>query len=72
MLALDSNHSEVVASIWGRMAEDIENRSMDYINRYLSSSIQVGSVLFDRKRQIRWAGFQGLNQLNSLDLMLKS
>ncbi len=72
MLALDSNHSQVVASIWGRMAKDIESKSMDYINRYLSSSIEIGSVLFDRKRKIRWAGFQGLKQLNSLGLILKS
>ncbi len=72
MLELDSNHSQLVASIWGRMAEDIENKSIDYVNRYLSSSIEIGSVLFDRNRQIRWAGFKGLNQLNSLGLMLKS
>ncbi len=71
MLALDSNHSQVLLSVWGRMADDIENKSMDYINRYMSSSIEIGSVLFDRKRQVRWAGFKGLNQLNSLGLMLK-
>ncbi len=71
MLALDSNHPKVVASIWGRMANDIENKSREYIYRYCSSSIEIGAVLFDRKRQIRWAGLNGLNQLTSLGLILK-
>ena len=71
LLALDSNHPEDVALIWGRMAKEIEIRSLSYVNRYLSSSMVIGSVLFDRKRQIRWAGFQGLKQINSLGLSLK-
>jgi len=62
---------EAVALIWGRMAKEIEIKSQSYVNRYLSSSMEIGSVLFDRKRQIRWAGFQGLKQINSLGLILK-
>ena len=71
LLALESNSPEDVALIWGRMAKEIEIKSLSYVNRYLSSSIEIGSVLFDRKRQIRWAGFQGLKQINSLGLILK-
>ena len=51
--------------------DEIELKSRSYVNRYLSSKIEIGSVLFDRKRQIRWAGFQGLKQINSLGLILK-
>jgi len=72
LLALESTNPEVVALIWGRMAKEIEIKSQDYVNRYLSSSMEIGSVLFDRKRQIRWAGFKGLKQINSLGLILKS
>ena len=54
------------------MAKEIEIKSLSYVNRYLSSSMEIGSVLFDRKRQIRWAGFNGLKQINSLGLILKS
>ena len=53
------------------MAKEIEIKSHSYVNRYVSSSMEIGSVLFDRKRQIRWAGFQGLKQINSLGLFLK-
>ena len=72
LLALELNNPKEVALIWGRMAKEIELKSRSYVNRYLSSTMEIGSVLFDRKRQIRWAGFKGLEQINSLGLILKS
>ena len=72
LLALQANNPEAVALIWDRMAKEIEIKSLSYVNRYLSSSMEIGSVLFDRQRQIRWAGFKGLKQINSLGLILKS
>ncbi len=71
LLVLESKKKEDVALIWGRMAKEIEIQSLRYVNRYLSSSMEIGSVLFDRQRQIRWAGFKGLKQINSLGLILK-
>ena len=72
LLALEAQNFDDIALIWGRMANEIEIKSRGYVNRYLSSSIEIGSVLFDRKRQIRWAGLNGLKQINSLGLILKS
>ena len=73
LLALEeSNKPDDIALIWGRMAKEIEIKSLSYVNRYLSSSIEIGTVLFDRKRKIRWAGDKGLKQINSLGLILKS
>jgi cobalt-precorrin-5B (C1)-methyltransferase len=71
LLTLEASNPEAVSLIWGRMAKEIEIKSHSYVNRYLSSSMQIGSVLFDRKRQIRWAGFDGVKQINSLGLILK-
>ena len=71
LLSLEVSNPEAVSLIWSRMAKEIEIKSRSYVNRYLSSSIEIGSVLFDRKRQIRWAGFEGLKQLNSFGLILK-
>ena len=53
------------------MATEIEIKSQEYVNRYVSSSMEIGSVLFDRKRQIRWAGLDGVKQIKSLGLILK-
>ncbi len=71
LVALEASNSEAVVLIWERMAKEIEIKSQNYVNRYLSSSMEIGSVLFDRKRQIRWAGSKGLKQINSLGLILK-
>lgn len=58
LLALELDNPDDVALIWGRMAKEIEIKSQSYVNRYLSSSMKIGSVLFDRKRQIRWLVFR--------------
>ena len=71
LLTLEALNPEAVSLIWSRMAKEIELKSIKYVNRYLSSSMEIGSVLFDRKRQIRWAGFEGLKQIHSLGLILK-
>jgi len=72
LLALELKNPGDVALIWSRMANEIEIKSQRYINRYLSSSMEIGAVLFDRKRQIRWAGFQGSKQIKSFGVILKS
>jgi len=71
LLSLEARNPQSVPLIWGRMAKEIEIKSRNYINRYVSSSMEIGAVLFDRKRQIRWAGFDGVKQINSLGLILK-
>ena len=71
LLTLEQISPEAVSLIWERMAREIEIKSRSYVNRYLSSSMEIGSVLFDRQRQIRWAGFDGVKQINSLGLILK-
>ena len=71
LLTLEVSNPEAVSLIWSRMAKEIEIKSRSYVNRYLSSSMEIGSVLFDRKRQMRWAGLDGLKQINSLGLILK-
>ncbi len=72
LLTLEVSSPESVSLIWERMAKEIEIKSTGYVNRYLSSSMDIGSVLFDRKRQIRWAGIKGFKQIKSLGLNLKS
>ena len=70
LLTLEVGNPEAVALVWGRMAREIEIKSRSYVNRYVSSSMEIGSVLFDRKRRIRWAGLEGLKQINSVGLSL--
>ena len=64
-LKLKTEAPELASTLWNRVALEIEVKSLDYLNRYGSWSIQVGSALFDRKRCLRWAGPNGMKQLSS-------
>ena len=37
----------------------IEKRSFAYVNRYVKTDMEIASIIFDRKREIRWAGTNG-------------
>ena len=39
----------------------IEKRSFAYVNRYVKTDMEIASIIFDRKREIRWAGNYGNN-----------
>lgn len=41
-----------VAQVYGAVAERVDRRSHQYIQTHAEQSVQVGSVLFDRQRQI--------------------
>ena len=71
-LMLKGNDSILAYTLWRQIALEIENKSFNYINNYISSSCNIGSVLFDRQRKIRWAGSKGIKQLDSLGLSLQA
>ena len=41
------------------LSNAIEERSFAYVNRYVKTDMEIASIIFDRKRQIRWAGING-------------
>ncbi len=69
-LRLESRDPDVAKRLWNHMALAIEKRSADYVRRYGSWTIQVGVALFDRQRQLRWAGPFGQRQLSFWDINL--
>ncbi|WP_320665141.1 cobalt-precorrin-5B (C(1))-methyltransferase CbiD [Prochlorococcus sp. MIT 1223] len=71
-LLLDKEHSDIAKSLWLRIAREIEFRSSKYLGRYVHSSMEIGAVLFDRHRKLRWFGPHGLKQLGSLGQSLRT
>jgi cobalt-precorrin-5B (C1)-methyltransferase len=47
-----SNGSNWVDRVYGAIASTIDARSQDYIRKHSEQEVRVGSVLFDRDRQI--------------------
>lgn len=44
--------SQWVSQVYGAIAQEIDRRAADYIRNHCDRSVAVGSVLFDRQRQI--------------------
>ena len=51
--------------LFTRLSNTIEKRSLDYVNRYKKTDMQIASVIFDRKRNIRWSGANGAKYICS-------
>ncbi len=45
--------------LFKNLSNTIENRSFTYVNRYVKTDMEIASIIFDRQRQIRWAGNYG-------------
>ena len=61
---LDQHGSDWVNTVYGAIAHAIDQRSQTYIQNHCDRSISIGSVLFDRRRQIIVCSSLGTNLLN--------
>ncbi|KGG16914.1 MULTISPECIES: cobalt-precorrin-5B (C(1))-methyltransferase CbiD [unclassified Prochlorococcus] len=71
LITLENQDSLSAKKLWDRISLEVEKKSMDYVSRYLSSSMEIGAVLFDRERKIRWAGLNGIKKMKSLGFQLE-
>ncbi len=63
---IESYNKNVAHSLWLSIASEVEERSIKYLANYGNWSITIGVALFDKQRQLRWAGPNGIRQLSSL------
>jgi len=59
LLFLENFDQSVAEKIFQNLSNTIEKRSFTYINRYLKTDMKIASIIFDRKRKIRWSGVNG-------------
>ena len=52
--------------LWNKLSDTVENRSIQYVNRYVKTDMQVAAIIFDRKRNIRWSGNNGRDYISIL------
>ena len=50
--------------LFKNLSNTIEKRSFTYVNRYVKTDMEIASIIFDRKRKIRWAGINGNNYIS--------
>jgi len=59
LLLLERFNKSLADKLFKNLSNTIEKRSFAYVNRYVKTDMEIASIIFDRKRQIRWAGNYG-------------
>jgi len=59
LLLLERFDKSLAEKLFLNLSTKIEKRSFAYINRYVKTDMEIASIIFDKKRQIRWAGTYG-------------
>jgi len=56
---LERFNKPLADKLFKNLSNTIEKRSFTYVNRYVKTDMEIASIIFDRKRKIRWAGING-------------
>jgi len=56
LLLLESFSIAMANKLWNKLADTVEKRSIEYVNKYIKTDMQVGAIIFDRQREVRWSG----------------
>ena len=59
LLLLEKFNKSTAEKLFQSLTNTIEKRTYDYVNRYVKTDMEIASIIFDRKRKIRWAGICG-------------
>jgi len=59
LLLLERFDEAIAKQLFLNLSNTIEKRSFAYVNRYIKTEMEIASIIFDRKREIRWAGTNG-------------
>ncbi|WP_288247038.1 cobalt-precorrin-5B (C(1))-methyltransferase CbiD [uncultured Prochlorococcus sp.] len=59
LLVLERFNKSLADKLFQNLSTKIEKRSLAYVNRYVKTDMEIASIIFDRKRKIRWAGTYG-------------
>ncbi|WP_288236032.1 cobalt-precorrin-5B (C(1))-methyltransferase CbiD [uncultured Prochlorococcus sp.] len=61
---LERFNKSLANKLFKNLSNTIEKRSFTYVNRYVKTDMEIASIIFDRKRKIRWAGINGNNYIS--------
>lgn len=59
LLILEKFNHSLADRLFKNLSNTIEKRSCAYVNRYIKTNMEIASIIFDRKRKIRWSGIYG-------------
>ena len=50
--------------LFNNLSNAIEKSSFTYVNRYVKTDMEIASIIFDKRRKIRWSGNNGDNYIS--------
>jgi len=59
LLLLERFNKSIANKLFQNLSNTIEKRSLAYVERYVKTDMEIASIIFDKKREIRWAGNNG-------------
>ena len=59
-------NNEIAEKLLFQISNQVEIRSTEYIQKYISSDLKVGAVLFDRERKIRSIGYNSKKMFSKI------
>ena len=65
LLMLERFDKSICEKLFQKLANTIEKRSYEYVNRYVKTDMQIATIIFDRKRKIRCSGTNGTNYISN-------
>ncbi len=65
LLMLERLNKSLADKLFNNLSNTIEKRSFNYVNRYVKTNMEIASIIFDRKRKIRWAGIYGKKYISN-------
>ncbi len=65
LLLLESFSLSMADKLWNKLSDTVEKRSIEYVNRYTKTDMQVAAIIFDRNRKIRWSGINSKDYIST-------
>jgi cobalt-precorrin-5B (C1)-methyltransferase len=64
LLLLERFNKSLADKLFQNLSNTIEKRSFAYVNRYVKTDMEIASIIFDKRRKIRWSGNHGDNYIS--------
>ncbi len=64
LLLLESFNKSIANKLFQNLSNTVEERSFEYVNRYIKTDMRIAAIIFDRKRKIRWSGSNGKDYIS--------
>ena len=65
LLILERFNKSIAEKLFLNLSNTIEERSLEYVNRYVKTDMEIAAIIFDKKRKIRWHGINGSNYISN-------